>query len=82
MSRRYNNNHSPLERIVYTKVNVNGKVQLVPLELYADGSVKRARWLDKYWDVVSFSLKFFPVEIAPRDVWSVCSNKRSVSRYR
>jgi hypothetical protein len=43
MSRRYNNNHSPLERIVYTKVNVNGKVQLVPLELYADGSVKRAR---------------------------------------
>jgi len=42
MSSRYNQNHSPLERIVYTKVNVNGKVQLVPLELYADGSVKRA----------------------------------------
>lgn len=43
MSIRYNENHSPLARIVYTKVNVNGKVQLVPLELYADGSVKRAR---------------------------------------
>ena len=42
MCSRYNQNHSPLERIVYTKVNVNGKVQLVPLELYADGSVKRA----------------------------------------
>ncbi len=42
MSSRYNENHSRLERILYTKVNVNGKVQLVPLELYADGSVKRA----------------------------------------
>ncbi|HEY9831665.1 MAG TPA: hypothetical protein V6D26_13875 [Stenomitos sp.] len=42
MSTRYNQNHSPLQRIVYTKVNINGKVQLVPLELYADGSVKRA----------------------------------------
>lgn len=42
MSRRYNHNNSPLERIVYTKVSVNGKVQLVQLELYADGSVKRA----------------------------------------
>jgi hypothetical protein len=42
MSIRYNQNNSRLERIVYAKVNVNGKVQLVPLELYADGSVKRA----------------------------------------
>ncbi|HEY9599264.1 MAG TPA: hypothetical protein V6D33_16495 [Cyanophyceae cyanobacterium] len=42
MSRRYNHNHSPLEKIVYTKVNVNGKIELVQLELYADGSVKRA----------------------------------------
>lgn len=42
MAIRYNHRHSPLERIVYTKVNVNGKVELVPLELYADGSVKRA----------------------------------------
>jgi hypothetical protein len=42
MSIRYNQKNAPLERIVYTKVNINGKVQLVPLELYADGSVKRA----------------------------------------
>ena len=41
MSRIYNQNNSPLDRIVYSKVNVKGKVQLVPLELYADGSVKR-----------------------------------------
>ena len=37
---RYNNNNSPFVRIVYSKVKINGKVQLVPLELYADGSVK------------------------------------------
>jgi hypothetical protein len=42
MSQRYNHNNARLERIVYTKVNVNGKIQLVPLELYEDGSVKRA----------------------------------------
>ncbi|MBD2323622.1 hypothetical protein H6G23_18190 [Desertifilum sp. FACHB-866] len=42
MSRRYNQNQSPLVRIVYSKVVVNGKVELVPLELYADGSLKRA----------------------------------------
>lgn len=42
MARRYNQNHSPLIKIVYVKVTVNGKVHLVPLELYADGSVKRA----------------------------------------
>lgn len=42
MSRRYNQNQSPLVRIVYSKVVVNGKVELVPLELYADGSLKRS----------------------------------------
>jgi len=42
MSRRYNQKHSPLVRIVYSKINVGGKAELVPLELYADGSVKRA----------------------------------------
>lgn len=42
MSHRYNQNSSPLVRIVYSKVKINGKVELVPLELYADGSVKRA----------------------------------------
>ncbi|WP_255512303.1 MULTISPECIES: hypothetical protein [Oscillatoriales] len=40
MSTRYNNNKSQFVRIVYSKVRVNGKVQLVPLELYADGSLK------------------------------------------
>jgi hypothetical protein len=42
MSFRYNHNQAPFVRIVYSKVTVNGKVELVPLELYADGSVKRA----------------------------------------
>ena len=39
---RYNHNHSPFVRIVYSQVKINGKVQLVPLELYADGSLKRS----------------------------------------
>jgi len=42
MSIRYNQNQSPLVRIVYSKREVNGRVELVPLELYADGSLKRA----------------------------------------
>ncbi|MEC4813100.1 MAG: hypothetical protein SAK29_07475 [Scytonema sp. PMC 1069.18] len=42
MSRRYNQNHSPLIKVVYTQVTVNGKTELVPLELYADGSLKRS----------------------------------------
>ncbi|GET44427.1 hypothetical protein [Microseira wollei] len=41
MSSRQNKNNSPLVRIVYSKVKVNGKLELVPMELYADGSVKR-----------------------------------------
>lgn len=41
MSRRYNQNNAPLVKIVYSRVTVNGKVQLIPLELYADGSLKR-----------------------------------------
>lgn len=40
MSRRYNDNHAPFVRVVYSKVKVNGKIELVPMELYADGSVK------------------------------------------
>gem|GEM_PF-805809 len=39
MSNGYNNNKSHFVRIVYSKVKINGKVQLVPLELYADGSI-------------------------------------------
>lgn len=42
MCKRYNQNKSPLVRIVYSKIKVNGKVELVPMELYADGSVKRS----------------------------------------
>lgn len=41
MSRRYNENASPLLKIVYSKLIVNGRLQLVPMELYADGSLKR-----------------------------------------
>lgn len=40
MARRYNKNQSPLVKIVYSKVEVNGRVELVPLELYADGTVQ------------------------------------------
>ena len=40
MSTRYNDKRSPFVRIVYSKVKINGKIQLVPLELYADGSLK------------------------------------------
>ncbi|GAB1540470.1 hypothetical protein NUACC21_31390 [Scytonema sp. NUACC21] len=42
MSLRYNQNQSPLVKVVYTQVKVNGKTELVPLELYADGSLKRS----------------------------------------
>jgi hypothetical protein len=42
MSSCHNPNESPLIRIVYTKIKVNGKIELVPMELYADGSLKRA----------------------------------------
>jgi hypothetical protein len=40
MARRYNQNQAPLLRIVYSKLSVNGKVVLVPFELYADGTLK------------------------------------------
>lgn len=39
MSHRYNRNHSPLVKIVYLKVEVEGKVELVPMELYADNTL-------------------------------------------
>ena len=41
MSIRYNQNHSPLVKVVYSQVKVNGKTELIPLELYADGSLRR-----------------------------------------
>lgn len=43
MARHYNQNQSPLVKIVYLKVEVNGKVELVPMHLYADGSIKRSQ---------------------------------------
>ncbi|MDJ0734021.1 MAG: hypothetical protein QNJ47_08060 [Nostocaceae cyanobacterium] len=42
MSTRYNENHSPMVKVVYSQVKVNGKIELVPFELYADGSLKRS----------------------------------------
>lgn len=42
MSLRYNENQAQLVKVVYSQVKVNGKVELVPLELYADGSLKRS----------------------------------------
>jgi hypothetical protein len=43
MARRYNQNQAPLVKIVYSKTKVNGKVELVPLELYADGSLQKVK---------------------------------------
>lgn len=43
MSYAYNQYQSQFVKIVYSKVMVNGKVELVPLELYTDGSLKRSR---------------------------------------
>jgi hypothetical protein len=44
MSVRFNENHAPLIKVVYSQVKVNGKIELVPLELYADGSLKKSVW--------------------------------------
>ena len=43
MCLRYNENHAPLLKVVYSQVKVNGKTELVPLELYAYGSLKRGK---------------------------------------
>ncbi|HEY9659741.1 MAG TPA: hypothetical protein V6C65_14895 [Allocoleopsis sp.] len=37
----YNQNHAPFVKIVYAKKIVNGRVELVPLVLYADGHLER-----------------------------------------
>jgi len=42
MSVRYNDKNAPLVKLVYTQIKVNGRTELVPLELYADGTLKRA----------------------------------------
>jgi len=40
-SRHKNNNSVPFVKVVYSRVNINGKIELVPMEWYADGSVKK-----------------------------------------
>lgn len=42
LSRNYNPHKAEFVKIVYSKVSVNGKIELVPLELYSDGSLKRS----------------------------------------
>ncbi|WP_256388800.1 hypothetical protein [Calothrix sp. 336/3] len=41
MSLRHNENNAPLVKVVYSQVKVHGKTELVPWQLYADGSLKR-----------------------------------------
>jgi hypothetical protein len=41
MCRYSNHNNSPFVKIVYAKEVINGKLELISLELYADGSIKR-----------------------------------------
>jgi len=40
-SRHKNNNSVPFVKVVYSGVKINGKIELVPMEWYADGSVKK-----------------------------------------
>lgn len=40
MAHRQSDNHAPFLKIVYTKLMINGKERLIPLELYADGTFK------------------------------------------
>ena len=37
---KYNENGSPLQKIVYIKVQCNGKTELKAVELYADQTLK------------------------------------------
>jgi hypothetical protein len=42
MSQHHHNNNSvPFVKIVYSKIKINGKIELVAMEWYADGSVKK-----------------------------------------
>jgi hypothetical protein len=41
MSSRHKNNSVPFVKVVYSRVKLNGKIELVPMEWYADGSVKK-----------------------------------------
>ena len=40
---KYNQNGIPFKKIVYIQVTRNGKVELQPVELYADHSLKQGR---------------------------------------
>ena len=42
MLTRKDNKHLDFVKIVYSKQFINGKLQLIPLELYADGTLKRS----------------------------------------
>lgn len=42
MSNQHNEKRCDFIKIVYVKETINGKTELVPLELYADGSLKRS----------------------------------------
>jgi hypothetical protein len=42
MSYHHNQQQPAFVKIVYTQVKVNGKLELVPMELYADGTVQRS----------------------------------------
>ncbi|MFM9266729.1 hypothetical protein [Tychonema sp. BBK16] len=43
MSRHHDNQNSiPFVKIVYSKIKINGKIELVAMEWYADGSVKKS----------------------------------------
>ncbi|WP_275527971.1 hypothetical protein [Geitlerinema sp. PCC 9228] len=35
------NTNIPFQKIVYSKIKINGKLRLIPMELYADGTVRR-----------------------------------------
>ncbi len=36
----HNQDQPPFVKVVYSTVKVNGKIELVPMELYADGTLK------------------------------------------
>ena len=40
-TQNHNNNSIPFVKVVYSTVKINGKIELVPMEWYADGSVKK-----------------------------------------
>jgi hypothetical protein len=39
----FNSKGSPFLKIVYAQVKVDGKLELIPMELYEDGSLRRSQ---------------------------------------